>query len=142
MKFGQKQLERKAFLITVGNAGQYGNDFYIAPEAVLTDGRFHVALIKPFNPFSVFTILWKVLRRKAHQSRNIETFVTDKLIIERSSPGAIHFDGEPGEEPENLEFRIIPHGIEVICGKSFLGPAARQKAKHEFSLSATENLFA
>jgi diacylglycerol kinase (ATP) len=142
LKFGQRQLERKAFLITVGNAGQYGNDFFIAPQADLTDGQFHVALIKPFNPVTLFPILWKVLRKRAHESRSIETFTTDKLIIERSVPDAIHYDGEPGEEPESVEFRIIPRGIEVICGKSFLGPAARQKAKHDFSLSTTENLFA
>ncbi len=43
-------LKRKAFLITVANAGQYGNDFYIAPLADLQDGLFHVVIFIKF-PF-------------------------------------------------------------------------------------------
>src|SRR5690606_37071885 len=78
LKFDDKTIQRKAFLITVANAGQYGNDFYIAPEADLQDGKFHIAILKPFNIINVFGILAKILRRKAHLSRNIETYSTNK----------------------------------------------------------------
>src|ERR1700741_5030256 len=54
--FGYKPLEykithsggtftRKAFLITFANAGQYGNDFYISPQASTTDGLLHIVVL-------------------------------------------------------------------------------------------------
>ena len=47
-------ITRDAFLITFANAGQYGNDFYIAPEANLNDGMLHVVIFKPFSILSLF----------------------------------------------------------------------------------------
>lgn len=106
----------KAFLITFANAGQYGNDFYIAPEAKVDDGRLHVAIMKPFSPFSVFPLLFKILRKKAHTSRKIHTFTTQALKIEQKNPGAIHFDGEPGNTQKNeIEVKIYPAALRIIC---------------------------
>jgi diacylglycerol kinase (ATP) len=119
LKFNGEELKRKAYLITVANAGQYGNDFYIAPQAKLTDGKFHVVILKPFNFFSVFGIFIKVLRGKANESKNIETYVTDKLSIVREGKDAIHFDGEPEFQDEKLEYICHHQQLNVIIGKKY-----------------------
>jgi diacylglycerol kinase (ATP) len=119
IKLNNAEFRRKAYLITVANAGQYGNDFYIAPEAKLNDGKFHVAVLKSFTFFSVFGILMKVLKMKAHKSRYIETYVTDKLVIERAWKDAIHFDGEPEFKGEKLEYICYPQQLSVIVGENF-----------------------
>lgn len=111
-------IKRKAFLITVANAGQYGNDFYIAPEASMLDGQFHVAILKPFHFISVFGLLIKILRKKAHTSRYIETFVCNELTIERVNDGSIHFDGEPEHAGNRIEFKNYPNSLNAIIGKS------------------------
>jgi len=119
LKFNGEELKRKAYLITVANAGQYGNDFYIAPQAKLSDGKFHVVILKPFNFFSVFGIFIKVLRGKANESKYIETHVTDKLSIVREGKDAIHFDGEPEFQGEKLEYVCHHQQLNVIIGKKF-----------------------
>ncbi|MBX3163304.1 MAG: diacylglycerol kinase family lipid kinase [Bacteroidetes bacterium] len=119
LTFNNQTIQRKAFLITVANAGQYGNNFYIAPQANLQDGKFHVAILKPFNVISVFGILTKILRRKAHLSRNIETYVTDKITITRNNKDSIHFDGEPAFEEKEVVFEIKPQALKVIVGGKF-----------------------
>lgn len=111
--------ERKAFLITIANAGQYGNDFYIAPQAKMNDGKFHVVILRPFNFFGAFGILRKVLKGKANESKFIETLTTDKLTILRQSKGPIHFDGEPEFEKEELEYTCHNKQLNVIVGSSF-----------------------
>jgi diacylglycerol kinase (ATP) len=105
---------REAFLITFANAGQYGNDFYIAPEADLNDGMLHVAIFKPFMLLSSPLIFLRFIFRKAHTSRFIETFVTDKLLLRRVEKGPIHYDGEPGEAGFDLEIESIKNAILVI----------------------------
>lgn len=119
LKFNNQQINRKAFLITVANAGQYGNDFYIAPEANMQDGKFHIAILKPFSPFSVFGLLAKIMKNKAHLSKHIETYTTSKLTIAREDKDTVHFDGEPAIEGAEVSYECTPKSLRVIVGDSF-----------------------
>lgn len=114
-----RSFRRKAFLVTVANAGQYGNDFYIAPQASLHDGIFHLVVLKPFNPLTAIGLLIKVLSGKAHQSRYIETFTANKIKLTRSGMETIHLDGEPFDEKEELHFELLPRSLKVITGSAF-----------------------
>ncbi|HWY11228.1 MAG TPA: YegS/Rv2252/BmrU family lipid kinase [Bacteroidia bacterium] len=116
-----KELDRKAFLITVANAGQYGNNFYIAPQAKLNDGLFHIVILKPFNLFGGTGTVLKVLRRKANEAKLIETFTGKEIFIKRAGPGSIHFDGEPQTEDEELHYILHPKSLKVIVGNVFDG---------------------
>ncbi|MDZ4663826.1 MAG: YegS/Rv2252/BmrU family lipid kinase [Bacteroidota bacterium] len=119
IKINGEELKRKAYLITIANAGQYGNDFYIAPQAKINDGKFHVVVLKPFNLFSVFGVLIKVLRGKANESKNIETYTSESLTIERKWKDSIHFDGEPEIKGEKLEYVCHHQKLTVIIGENF-----------------------
>lgn len=116
LKLNGQTLERNAFLITVANAGQYGNDFYIAPQASMQDGLFHVAVVQPVSFLSAFGLLNKVLRKKAHQSALVETFTTSELQIIRETEDTIHFDGEPAMESKEVNYKLIAQKLKVIIG--------------------------
>ena len=121
LKFDGQELKRKAFLITAANAGQYGNDFYIAPQASLQDGKFHVVVLKPFNALKVGGIMFNILRRKAFLSKSIETYSTSKITIIRDRPDTIHYDGEPSQQTEEVVFEMHPKSLHVIIGNKFNG---------------------
>ena len=112
-------LKRKAFLITVANVGQYGNDFYIAPQADPTDGKFHVVILHPFNVLKFTGLLSNIVRRKAYLSRSIETIVCDRIVIERETQDSIHFDGEPLLEDQQVTVELLPGSLKVIVGEEF-----------------------
>ena len=114
-----KEFQRKAFLITVANAGQYGNDFYIAPQASMQDGIFHVVIIKPFNVLKVWGLLRRILGRQAFLAGSVETHTASELTIVREEEGSIHFDGEPYLTGKKIEFRNLPASLEVIVGELF-----------------------
>ncbi len=114
-------IEREAFLITIANAGQYGNDFYIAPQAKLNDGVFHLVILKPFSLLKGIGAVIKVLQRKANESKLIETLTGKEIIITRESPDAIHFDGEPALQGKELIYKILPLSLHVIIGNRFDG---------------------
>jgi YegS/Rv2252/BmrU family lipid kinase len=110
---------RKAFLITVANAGQYGNDFYIAPQADMQDGLFHIVVLKPFNVLKVGGLLTNILKRKAYLSKSIETFTASSLEIVRESEDSLHFDGEPAFEAKTLRFENLKGSLNVLVGEGF-----------------------
>lgn len=119
LEFNGQKIQRKAFLITVANAGQYGNDFYIAPQANLQDGMFHVAILKPFNFFHLFGLMTKILSKKAHLSGRIETFATNKITITRDKKDCIHFDGDPAVVEKEVLFINNPASLSVIIGEKY-----------------------
>ncbi|MFL5753237.1 MAG: diacylglycerol/lipid kinase family protein [Bacteroidia bacterium] len=107
-------ITKKAFLLTFANAGQYGNDFYIAPEANMTDGLLHVVILKPFSLLMAPFLVLKIFNRKANRSRYIETFTATELTIQRSAPGAVHYDGEPESMPADVQVSVVPQSLKVI----------------------------
>ncbi|MGZ3899806.1 MAG: diacylglycerol/lipid kinase family protein, partial [Bacteroidia bacterium] len=119
LKFNDTEIQRKAFLITVANAGQYGNDFYIAPQADMQDGKFHISVLRPFNPLHSVGLMAKVLSKNAHKSSLIETFTTNKICITRENKDTVHFDGEPALEKEEVVFECLPGSLKVIIGDKF-----------------------
>ncbi len=119
LKFNGEEIKRKAYLITVANAGQYGNDFYIAPHAKMNDGKFHIVVLRPFNFITVVGILIKIIRGKANESGHIETFTASEVTITRNQKDPIHYDGEPDMQSEIVEFKCIPGSLNVIIGDNF-----------------------
>lgn len=123
LKFNGTDLKRKAFLITVANAGQYGNDFYIAPQANMQDGKFHVVVLKPFNILKVIGLMRRILSGKAYLSNSVETYETEHLVIEREAEDTVHFDGEPAMTHARVVYEMRPRSLKVIVGEK--GPVQR-----------------
>jgi diacylglycerol kinase (ATP) len=119
LKYGNTEIERTAFLITVGNAGQYGNDFYIAPGAKMNDGLFHVSVLRPFKFYELPGLLSRIMRHKADTSKLIETFACSELSIDREKEDVVHFDGEPAMALKKVVFKCRPHSLRAIVGKRF-----------------------
>jgi YegS/Rv2252/BmrU family lipid kinase len=107
-------LNKEAFLITVANASQFGNNAYIAPNADVTDGMLDVTIISPFPKFLSPSFGIKLFNRKLGRSRYVEMFRIKQLTIERKEPGFVHFDGEPASMEENLTFKVKPMGLNVF----------------------------
>jgi diacylglycerol kinase (ATP) len=114
-----KSKSLSAFLITLANAGQYGNDFYIAPQASLQDGILQVVILKPFNLLKAPGIVRRMLGRQAHLSPSIETLAGKNIVIERDSNDMIHFDGEPFMENKRLVISVHAGALKVLTGPGF-----------------------
>lgn len=108
----------KAFLIACGNASQYGNNAYIAPQATLTDGLLDVTILEPFTVLDVPSLAFQLFNKTIDQNSRIKTFRCKNLRIHRSKPGVIHFDGDPMQADENVNIKIIQKGLRVIVPKT------------------------
>jgi YegS/Rv2252/BmrU family lipid kinase len=106
-------MEKEAFLITIANASQFGNNAYIAPEADITDGLLDVTVISPFPRFMAPSIGIKLFTKKLGKSKYVEMFRMHSLEIQQMEPKYIHLDGEPQRVDEPIKFTIKPLGLKV-----------------------------
>ena len=107
-------LRYKAFLIACGNASQYGNNAYIAPQATLNDGLLDVTILEPFTVLDVPSLSFQLFNKTIDQNSRIKTFRCQTLRIHRSKPGVVHFDGDPMMMGENVDVKIMKNGLQVI----------------------------
>ena len=104
-----------AFLITVANAGQWGNDVYIAPGAKLDDGLLRVSILKPFSKWSILSIGLKLFLKKIDTSKSFMALVGKKIEIEFKNELPVHFDGEPMLVKDKLSIEVVPLSLNVVC---------------------------
>ena len=104
-----------AFLITIANAGQWGNDVYIAPGAKLDDGLLRVSILKPFSKRSIPAIGLKLFFKKIDTSNHFMALVGKKIEIEFNNELPVHFDGEPILVKNKLNIEVVPLSLNVVC---------------------------
>lgn len=107
------KIKRRAFLITIANASQYGNNAYIAPNANIQDGYLDVSILEPFPLYSIPFIGLKLFSRNIDKSIFIQILKTNKLTLKRKKKGIFHYDGEPVELGKKIEIEIKPRGLKV-----------------------------
>lgn len=116
LQFDGKEINKPAFVLALCNSGQYGNDFYIAPTASMTDGMITISILKPFSKWLTPYIILKVILKKTHTLKWVETHHAREVKILREGVGHVHLDGEPHEEGREIVYNIRPLGLDIICG--------------------------
>ena len=106
---------QKAFLISVGNASQYGNNVYIAPQASVRDGLLDVTVLHPFTLIDAPQIAIHLMNGTLDDCPFCSIFQCRSLRIHRHSEGVVHFDGDPMESGRDVDVSIVPKGLKCIC---------------------------
>ncbi len=104
----------KAFLVSVANASQYGNDAYIAPQASMSDGLLDVVIMEPFDIIEAPQVGIELMNKTIDKSSKIKCFKAKDIMIRRSKPGVIHFDGDPVEAGTDLHVTLHTMGIQIV----------------------------
>lgn len=110
-----EKFKTKAFLITIANAGQWGNNVYIAPSASMNDGLLHVTVLKPFTKAALPLIVTRLMARKINTSPKFQSFDGKKIDISFHGELPAHFDGEPISVKEHIAIEIKPLALNVVC---------------------------
>jgi diacylglycerol kinase (ATP) len=105
---------RKAFVVSIANSSQYGNDTFISPEASITDGLLDVCIIKAFPLVKLPKLAYQMLRGITHKSSMVEIIRGKEIKITRANEAAIHIDGEPFIMGKEIDVFIIPRSLNII----------------------------
>ena len=114
------EFSTEAFFLSVANSNQFGNNFTIAPQAVLSDGLLDVVIVKKIaKPLLLLSVMRQVLAgriRRIENSMNspVIYFQTEELFISNPAEAPIHIDGEPWECHRQLYIKVLPRYFKLI----------------------------
>lgn len=108
------KIKSRAFLITVANASQYGNNAYIAPTADIQDGKLDICILSPFRLHRAPGLGIRIFAKKVNKSSLMNTIQATEVVLKRNKAGVVHFDGEPSEMGKKIKIKIVPRGLKVI----------------------------
>lgn len=116
-----RAVERDAFLVTAANAGQYGNNAWIAPDATINDGLLHLSVLKPFPWYTMPGLGIRMFLKTLRDGRYFESYSGKNITIEREQSGAAHFDGEPVMLDKVLQIGVEAAALRVLVPAGFRG---------------------
>ena len=113
-----KAFNTNAFILTIANASQFGNNFIIAPKATIYDGLLDVVVLKPFPGRKIFSLFYQFFTGTIDKSEYYESFTAQKIQMVKDKKYLCHKDGEPlnMELPITIEIQalklnvMVPHG--------------------------------
>ncbi|MEO6819836.1 MAG: YegS/Rv2252/BmrU family lipid kinase [Ginsengibacter sp.] len=127
-KFYQFQIEcngkifsEEAFLISIANSNQFGNNFKIAPKASLNDGLLDVIIIKKNTRMAILLqmirhiLVGKVQKNfSGADSKSILYFQTKKITIKNPDNAPFQIDGDPAQTGKEFMIEILPAAFKLI----------------------------
>lgn len=111
--------EREAFMLSMANSSQYGNNAHVSPTASVQDGLLDVCIIKPFPLYRFPEMGIRMFTKTAEGSKFVEIIKGKHIIITRNQPGPIHLDGEPREAGTDIDVAVMPAALKIIVGQAY-----------------------
>jgi len=114
-----KVYERKAFMLSIANSSQYGNDAHISPNASVQDGLLDICLIRKFPLWRFPEMGIRMLTKTSESTSYVEIIRGKQINVTRQSEGPIHLDGEPQVMGTAIHINIVPNSLKVIVGPTY-----------------------
>jgi len=108
-------IDREAFMVSVANSPQYGNNAYVAPQASVTDGLLDVCIIHKFPLYTIPMMVFHLFNKTADQSDYVEIIRGKHIRVEREAAATVHVDGEPKEMGTLLDIVVKPATLQILC---------------------------
>jgi diacylglycerol kinase (ATP) len=114
IRCGDMSITTSAFIISVANSDQYGNDCFIAPGASVDDGRLNITVLKSIHFFNALPIAVRLFTKSIDGSASVQRLLGPRFSIERPAPGLLHTDGETHETAALIDVTVRPRSLRVM----------------------------
>lgn len=112
VKINEQMIE--VFSLSFANAGQFGNNAWVAPHADMADGRLEICTVAPFPKWYGTALTYQLFTKSLHSSEYISYQSLPELVIETDYPALVHYDGEPWQLDTNrIEVKIVPNSLMI-----------------------------
>ena len=119
---GEEIVSEELFVLTIANTRQFGNNAFIAPDAVPNDGKIDLVLIRPFPKMLGPLFVIRLFTKRINRSKYVWHLRTDKEIVIETDETRFHVDGEPFCISGEVVVRIKKEVLKVLktSGNKFL----------------------
>ncbi|MDB6126246.1 MAG: diacylglycerol kinase catalytic region [Verrucomicrobia bacterium] len=104
----------RAFTLTVANSDQYGNRAFIAAGAKVDDGELNLTAVPPVTPWNGLGLLTRLFAGSLREGKGVIQLHGDRFVVERSSAGPLHTDGEVHHAGTRIEFVVRPQSLRIM----------------------------
>ena len=111
---GSRHHTLDTLLIAVANSDQYGNNARIAPGARVDDGELNLVAVSPIGIFSALPLLARLFSGQLLGSPRILHLRNNRFVIERTTAGLIHTDGETHRTNARIEVTVCPRSLHLV----------------------------
>lgn len=111
---GEKIFSGELFVLTVANTRQFGNNAFIAPDAVPNDGKMDIVMIRPFPKLLAPFFIFRLFTKKMNGSKYVRNVKTGDNITIRTSETRFHIDGEPVVLEGDVVVKIRRNALKVL----------------------------
>ena len=111
---GTASVDTPAFILTVANSDQYGNNCYIAPGASVDDGQLDLTVIRRANVLNAVPLAARLFLGNIGGSGSVVRLRGTHFTIERPAPGLVHTDGETHATTATLEINVRPRSLRIM----------------------------
>ena len=109
------ETEKELFSLTFANAGQFGNNAWMAPTANIADGRLEQCEMRPFPAQVGGVLAWRLFNKSINQSPYWQGRSITRATVQTNDPLLIHADGEPLTLLSGrAEVRVLPGSLLVL----------------------------
>ncbi len=114
------EFSTEAFFISIANSNQFGNNFTIAPKALLSDGLLDIVIVKKTaKPLLLFNLIKQIFAGRLRKIENslrlpVIYFQTEEISITNKSKAPLHIDGEPLETSGKIKIAISKKCFRLI----------------------------
>jgi diacylglycerol kinase family enzyme len=114
IRHGNHTAEENVYMVSVANTRQFGNNALIAPGAIPNDGKFNLAVVKPFRWYLFPYFAYKMLSGSLKESKYLSYIVTDKPVEITTAENRYHIDGEPVFLNGKITVTIRKNALQVL----------------------------
>ncbi|RZK50797.1 MAG: diacylglycerol kinase family lipid kinase [Pedobacter sp.] len=112
-----KLVEQRAFLVSIANSSQYGNNIYISPNSSLRDGQMEIITVEPLNWRELVLLGILMAIKRTQKFPKWKAISAQEVKIFRQTDGPIHLDGEPLRMAGTLHIQLFSQALQVVGGK-------------------------
>lgn len=103
----------KYLMLNVANTRQFGNDAFIAPNAILDDGLVDIVLVKRFSLIGSVKFAYQLFSKKLGGNPFVTYLRLEQIDLEIDN-NIWHIDGDAMELPSPVEIQVLKHSLKVL----------------------------
>jgi len=108
-----QRVETEAFLISIANGSQYGNNAYVSRKALVTDGLVEICILKKFPLRAVPGIALKMFTHSLSSSKYTLNY-SSRVVNITQGDTHMHIDGDPIQPGKEIKISCRPLSLNVV----------------------------
>lgn len=103
----------KYLMLNVANTRQFGNNAFIAPNAILDDGLVDIVLVKRFSLIGSVKFAYQLFSKKLGGNPFVTYLRLEQIDLEIDN-NIWHIDGDAMELPSPVEIQVLKHSLKIL----------------------------